>query len=48
MQKENKGKKVAGTKGVKRAQKIRSGAEGGEFPCCSFCEIKTGISLKHY
>lgn len=38
MQKENKGKKVAGTKGVKRAQKIRSGAEGGEFPCCSFCE----------
>lgn len=38
MQKENKGKKVAGTKGVKRAQKIRSGAEGGTFPCCSFCE----------
>lgn len=38
MQKENKGKKVAGTKGVKRAQKIRSGAEWGTFPCCSFCE----------
>lgn len=38
MQKENKGKKVAGTKGVKRAQKIRSGAEGGAFPCCRFCE----------
>lgn len=35
MQKENKGGRVAWTSRVKRAQKIRSGVEGGAFRCYS-------------
>lgn len=46
MQKENKGKKVVGTKGVKRAQKIRSGAEGGRVSMLQFLSDKDRDQFK--